>query len=819
MRVFRRCAVAVLLFTTSFTHAADSQQAIAGWLSEDARPSVPEWLKWLLVGGAILFVVPTSLNVVLRREVRRKTAELSEKNERLEKEGAERSRAEQSMRNSERRLRQQNSTLVELARNEATNSTGTDALPGLQRMLEATAETLGVARTSLWLFNESRTQIRCVDLYELKPARHLAAMELAATDFPRYFEAVEEDRIMAADDAIADPRTSEFAESYLRPHGITSMLDVPVRAAGRVIGVLCNEHCGEMRVWQLDEQNFCKAVADLAALALESAEKQRAQQELQISERYYRSLIENTSDMIIIIDADGTMRYLSPSYHRILGYQPGEKIGTSCFELIHPDDVATVQDIFGRLVVYPGSVERARYRYRHVDGSWCHMEAFGKNLLNDDAVSAIVANVRDVTEQVKAEEDLERDRQSLEETVKTRTFQVSKTVQRLQDANLRLEAANRHKSRFLSSMSHELRTPLNAILGFADLLRGQFFGPLNDKQLAYVNQLDASGKHLLALINDLLDMAKIDAGAMDTTMERFAPRDCIDATLSMLSANFRRKQIESTSEIDPALETLTGDLRKCKQIMLNLLSNAVKYTPEGGSVAVRAGYDTDGAVRISVSDTGIGIDPEECEKIFSEFHQADRTRDEQLGGTGIGLALTRRLVELHGGRIGVQSEPGKGSTFWFTLPQQTDSYSCALSFAQGDGDVASSKSALGDYRILVAEDNEVNLSMLLDMLSARGYSAIVARNGKEAIELAQQHEPHLILMDIRMPIMDGIEATMRLRALPAMADTPIVALTASAGADSEERCLAAGCTAHLPKPIQTKELFGLLRRYLLEAPL
>jgi CheY-like chemotaxis protein len=366
-------------------------------------------------------------------------------------------------------------------------------------------------------------------------------------------------------------------------------------------------------------------------------------------------------------------------------------------------------------------------------------------------------------------------------------------------------------------MSHELRTPLNAILGFADLLRGQFFGPLNEKQLAYVNQLDASGKHLLALINDLLDMAKIDAGAMDVVLERFAPREMFDSTMSMLSAQFRRKHIETSVEVDPVFDTITGDLRKCKQIMLNLLSNAVKYTPEHGRVDIRATRERNGWLRVTVTDTGVGIANDQLEKVFSEFHQADRARDEQLGGTGIGLALTRRLVELHGGSIGVDSELGKGSTFWFVLPQPDNAVVTPVE--PETVETVSARSALADFRILVAEDNEVNLSMILDMLHARGYQAVVARNGQEAVNLAQQHEPDLILMDIRMPVMDGLEATARIRSIPGLSETPIVALTASAGLDSEERCLAAGCTAHLAKPIQTRELFAVLRRYLLEQPL
>ena len=378
-----------------------------------------------------------------------------------------------------------------------------------------------------------------------------------------------------------------------------------------------------------------------------------------------------------------------------------------------------------------------------------------------------------------------------------------------EDANLRLQEANTAKSRFLSSMSHELRTPLNGILGFTDLLRGQFFGPLNEKQLKYVTQIDDSGKHLLSLISDLLDMAKIDAGAMELELTKLALSECIEAVTAIMDMQFRKKSIALKLYIEPELPVLTADLRKCKQIMFNLLSNAVKFTPEDGRIEIRVSRLQSEFLRVEVSDTGVGIKPEELGKIFSEFHQADHVRDEQLGGTGLGLALTARLVELHGGEIGVESTVGAGSVFWFTLPFNTPQPEETQEPATETVPETPRR-----HRILVAEDNDVNLKMLLDMLSIHGHEVIVARNGREAVELAQQRKPDVILMDMRMPVMTGLEATRQLRSLPEFADLPIIALTASTGTEAEERQLAIGCTAHLAKPIQSKELFEALKHYL-----
>ncbi|MCH7479337.1 MAG: response regulator, partial [SAR324 cluster bacterium] len=246
-------------------------------------------------------------------------------------------------------------------------------------------------------------------------------------------------------------------------------------------------------------------------------------------------------------------------------------------------------------------------------------------------------------------------------------------------------------------------------------------------------------------------------------------------------------------------------------IILNLLSNAVKFTPAGGRVEIRVAPGDESEIRIAVTDTGIGIEEEELESIFSEFHQAPSARQGQVGGTGIGLALTRRLVELHGGSIGVESRIGQGSTFQVLLPKREVP---AGARHAPMSDLAPSENYPTGRRILVAEDNEVNLALILDMLSVHGHATTIARNGREAVEQARQVKPELIFMDVRMPVMDGLQATRAIREMPEFADLPIIALTASTGPEAETRHLEAGMTEHLAKPIQAEEMFAVLRKYL-----
>jgi signal transduction histidine kinase len=237
----------------------------------------------------------------------------------------------------------------------------------------------------------------------------------------------------------------------------------------------------------------------------------------------------------------------------------------------------------------------------------------------------------------------------------------------IQEKNLQLEIAGKHKSEFLANMSHELRTPLNAIIGFSEVLLERMFGEMNEKQEDYLKDIHSSGKHLLSLINDILDLAKVEAGRMELNLSKFDLPTAIDNALTLIRERAMRHSIALAAEVDPQLGELNADERKLKQILLNLLSNAVKFTPEGGSITVGARLKGD-MIEIAVTDTGIGIAPEDHAAVFEEFKQVGTDYTRKAEGTGLGLALTRRLVELHGGAMRLESEPGKGSTFAFTLP-------------------------------------------------------------------------------------------------------------------------------------------------------
>ncbi|MGB4782828.1 GAF domain-containing sensor histidine kinase, partial [Candidatus Methylomirabilis sp.] len=246
---------------------------------------------------------------------------------------------------------------------------------------------------------------------------------------------------------------------------------------------------------------------------------------------------------------------------------------------------------------------------------------------------------------------------------------VEDRTRELQAANVHLEAASRHKSAFLANMSHELRTPLNGILGFSDLLQDPTFGPLNEKQARYLGHIHTSGKHLLALINDLLDLSRVEAGKIELRPETFVLHEALTAALTEIRLQAEAKQLQLELQVDPALTTLTADPVRLKQIVLNLLSNAVKFTPEGGAVTVSAASLTSGWIEIAVQDTGIGIKAEDLSKLFQPFTQLESPVTMRNQGTGLGLALTKHLVELHGGQIAAASDgEGRGSTFTVCLP-------------------------------------------------------------------------------------------------------------------------------------------------------
>jgi signal transduction histidine kinase/ActR/RegA family two-component response regulator len=407
--------------------------------------------------------------------------------------------------------------------------------------------------------------------------------------------------------------------------------------------------------------------------------------------------------------------------------------------------------------------------------------------------------------------------------------QLEQSNQELTTSNQALTHSTQLKDEFLTNMSHELRTPLNAILGMAEGLHEGIFGTVNPSQIQAVKTIEDSSNHLLALIDDILDLAKIGANRIELEC---LPTDICElcySSLSFVKQQAIEKQIRLQIELPPRIPNLVIDERRIRQVLINLLNNAVKFTPIGGHIALNVTIESDNTtmsyVRLAVIDTGIGINSADLVKLFQPFIQVDSALNRQYNGAGLGLALVKGIVKMHGGSVQVRSEVGIGSQFIVDLPIPPSTsdgtgniLSPSLEFSQP---IAHKFDLLNDEitaakinKILLAEDNEANIKSIASFLNAKGYQTILAKNGLEAINLAQSELPDLILMDIQMPKMDGIEAIRYIRQHPQLLDIPIVAVTALAMSGDREKCLSAGANEYLTKPVKLKQLSTTIQQFL-----
>jgi PAS domain S-box-containing protein len=417
----------------------------------------------------------------------------------------------------------------------------------------------------------------------------------------------------------------------------------------------------------------------------------------------------------------------------------------------------------------------------------------------------------DITERKQMEIALQVERNQLVERVEERTADLSR-------ANSNLARALRVKDEFLANMSHELRTPLNAILGLSESLGEQIAGPLNEKQQKYISTISESGHHLLSLINDILDLAKIEAGQITLDINKVDIHSVCQASLRMIKQLAQKRNQDVSLQLDPGMGLMWADERRLKQMIVNLLGNAVKFTPENGKLGLEVHGDEEAnQITITVWDNGIGIKREDLTRLFQPFVQLDSGLAREAPGTGLGLALVAQMARLHGGSVNVESEPGKGSRFTLVLPWEP-----ALAL-----DAASRMRITGKFRaiqfdatnkptILLVEDTKEVVMMLKDYLELAGYKVFTAQDGIDGIVQARHVRPDLILMDVQMPHMDGFETTRKLRSDPNFRYTPIIALTALAMPHDRERCLEAGMDEYISKPVNLKTLVRIIQSCLFE---
>jgi PAS domain S-box-containing protein len=496
--------------------------------------------------------------------------------------------------------------------------------------------------------------------------------------------------------------------------------------------------------------------------------------------------VETSPASVVITDLDGTIEYVNPKFTEVTGYSAEEVIGQNPRIL---KSGTFSQRIYEKLwqTILAGEVWQGEFHNKKKNGE-SYFEAATISPIRDDKgnVAYFVAVKEDITERKRTERQLKKSMAAA-------------------------EAVNHAKSEFLANMSHEIRTPMNAIIGFSHLCLQSRLEP---EQQDYLEKVYRSANSLLGIINDILDFSKVEAGKMEVEKIPFRLDTVLRSAADIASIRAAEKGLALHFDKEPGIpQALAGDPLRLGQVLNNLIGNAIKFT-EAGEVTVRIGIESQDSghfvLGFAVRDTGIGMTPEQIGKLFQSFSQADTSTTRKYGGTGLGLAISRRFVELMGGTMWVESTPGKGSVFAFNLPFASQHEELTVDTGKTSVPALASLSGL---RVLLVEDNELNRQLATKLLMRAGMEVSTANDGAEAVEAVKQRKFDAVLMDVQMPNMDGLEATRAIRRDPALAELPIIAMTANVMTGDRERCLAAGMSDYLSKPIQHNVLYAALARW------
>ncbi len=525
---------------------------------------------------------------------------------------------------------------------------------------------------------------------------------------------------------------------------------------------------------------------------------------LRTASRYSRSLIEAHLDPLLVVGSDGKITDLNRATETITGRSRQALLGTDFSE--HCTEPEQAHELFVQALSSEQVTDRA-LSIQHVDGHVTHV-LYNAGIFRNAAgeVLGVLAAARDVTERQRLDEEMRRYKDRLEAEVQQRTAD-------LVLARNAAEAANQAKSAFLANMSHELRTPLNAVLGFSNMMRRDPLLP--ERQRQNLDIINRSGEHLLTLINDVLDMAKIEAGRVQLQQLPFDLGALVRDVTDMMQIRAQEKGLHLLIDQDSEFPRyIVGDEARLRQVFINLLGNAIKFTEQGG-VSIRLGtrQNEQSHLVIEIEDSGPGIAPEDCDRIFQPFTQIGEQGINK--GTGLGLTITRQFVQLMHGSITLHSTVGVGSVFRIELPLQAASEAdIQRPEAIQHGEVLGLAPGQQPWRILIVEDQRDNQVLLSQLLGSVGFEWRISENGAKGVQMFEEWHPDFIWMDHRMPVMDGVEATRRIRQLPGGKEVKIVAVTASALQEQKAELLSAGMDDFVRKPYRSSEIFDCMAKHL-----
>ena len=661
----------------------------------------------------------------------------------------------------------------------AESSTFHDAV---NQILQAVCEGLGWETGALWRVDAQDNVLRYVEgwqdpsteVEEFKAISRQTAFSPGIGLPGRVWSTAEPHWIADVTDIAADnnfPRAPVAAKE-----GLHAALGFPIVLRGEVLGVM---EFFSRSIHQPDHA-LLEMMANIGSQIGQFAERRQAERQLKESEERYRDLFENANDLIQSVAPDGSLIYVNRAWREALGYSEEEVSSLTLFDIIHPDSLAHCTTTFDR-VMSGEKLDHIEAMFLTKDGKTITVEGSASCSLKDGKPVATRSIFRDITERKRFESELAKARDAA------------------------LESA-RLKAEFLANMSHEIRTPMNAIIGMSGLLLDT---DLTDEQRDFAETVRSSADALLTLMNDILDFSKIEAGKLTFETMDFDLRNAVEGAVDLLAEAAQGKGIELFSMIYSDVPTrLRGDPGRLRQVLVNLLSNAVKFT-EHGEVLVRVtreSADGEALLRFSVTDSGIGIPEEAQQRIFEVFSQADGSTTRKYGGTGLGLAISRQLVELLAGQIGVESAPGKGSTFWFTARFETQPEDATQNDEPG--------LQLEGLRVLIIDDNATNRKLVHLQITSWGMRNGMAENGAQALGILRREaaagDPYRIaILDMQMPEMDGLTLARAIKADPAIAGTRLLMMT-SLGRRDESAIREAGVELCLTKPVKQSQLFDCL---------